>query len=119
MKRVKKDLDFVGYTYKADVEEEKQMFVSALQELHSINESTGYEGGEQEESSDSASLKQAVKPHTYYEEPSKYTSKYENQNYGTKNSKETSSKGVRDENNYDSKKLTTKNPSKYTSKSYK
>uniref|UniRef100_A0A7S3NCV0 non-specific serine/threonine protein kinase n=1 Tax=Euplotes harpa TaxID=151035 RepID=A0A7S3NCV0_9SPIT len=33
MKRRKKDLDFVGYTYKADVEEEKQMFVSALQEL--------------------------------------------------------------------------------------
>jgi len=33
MKRKKKDLDFVGYTYKADVEEEKQKFVSALQEL--------------------------------------------------------------------------------------
>jgi serine/threonine kinase 38 len=34
VKRRKKDLDFVGYTYKADVEEEKQMFVSALQELN-------------------------------------------------------------------------------------
>jgi serine/threonine kinase 38 len=33
VKRKKKDLDFVGYTYKADVEEEKQMFVAALQEL--------------------------------------------------------------------------------------
>jgi serine/threonine kinase 38 len=35
--RKKKDLDFVGYTYKADVEDEKQMFVNALQELKSIN----------------------------------------------------------------------------------
>ena len=36
MKRKKKDLEFVGYTYKADVEEEKQMFVSALQDLKSM-----------------------------------------------------------------------------------
>ena len=41
-------MDFVGYTYKADVEEEKQMFVSALQGLNYVNESVAFEGGEKE-----------------------------------------------------------------------
>jgi len=36
MKRKKKDLEFVGYTYKADVEEEKQMLASTFQELKSM-----------------------------------------------------------------------------------
>jgi serine/threonine kinase 38 len=51
VKRRKKDLDFVGYTYKADVEEEKQMFVMALQGLNYVNESVAFEGGEDEYSS--------------------------------------------------------------------
>lgn len=46
-RRKKKDLNFVGYTYKADVEAEKQMFVSALQELDAINDPNFNPGSEE------------------------------------------------------------------------
>lgn len=118
MKRVKKDLDFVGYTYKADVEEEKQQFVSALQELN--NEATGYEGGEPLETQESTESKSSGKSHMYYENESKNynSSKYHNQNYGSKNTKEYSNKMMADENTYDSKKYSAKGTKQYTNKNH-
>lgn len=116
MKRIKKDLDFVGYTYKADVEEEKQQFVSALQELNSINESAGYEGGESIEDNRPGYSK-AGKPseNMYDNEPKRYTSKY--QNYGTKSVKEYPSKPAGDENMFDPK-AQTKTTKQYAGKAY-
>ena len=40
----KPDLNFIGYTYKADVENERQLLVSALQDLDAINEGGGSGG---------------------------------------------------------------------------